>query len=167
MNGSWLARPSSEPEGKGKGPATSLAKPGADATWNVLPPPACPAKMDAMLRIPIIAVSFAITACGGEQPVHSPSSAAPLFRGGQGEVRLRCGSESLRARLRQGQIAVQVGAGERTVLVPVADPRAESGQAYGDGRLTLYKIRDTESWRLARSAAPAPGAECKREPRVH
>lgn len=114
----------------------------------------------------IIALSFAIGACGaGEPPVHSPSSTTQLFRGGQAEVRLRCGSESLRARLRQGQLAVQMGTGESATLVPVDDPRAKSGQAYGDGRLTLYKVRDADSWRLARSSAPAPGAECQPETR--
>ena len=121
--------------------------------------------MQAMSRTIIIALSFVLAACGpGEPPVHSPSSSTQLFRGGQSEVRLRCGSESLRARLRQGQLAVQVGTGERAVLVPVDDPRAPSGQAYGDGRLTFYKLSDAGSWRLARSAAPTPGAECKAEP---
>lgn len=122
-----------------------------------------PGQDGTMSRPVMIAASLALAACGGEQPVSGPSSATPLFRGGQSEVRLRCGSDSLRARLRQGQIAVQVAAGESSVLVPVEDPRAASGQAFGDGRLTLYKMRDSESWRLARSAAPAPGAECKPE----
>ncbi len=121
-----------------------------------------------MSRSIFIALFLALAACGaGEQPVHSAASAPQLFRGGQAEVRLRCGSESLRARLRQGQLAVQVGSGESAVLVPVDDARAQSGQAYGDGRLTLYKVRDADGWRLARSAAPAPGAECTPEPRAN
>ena len=80
---------------------------------------------------------------------------------------MRCGSESLRARLRQGELAVQVGAGETAVLVPVDDPRARPGQAYGDGKLTLYKVGEAERWRLARSAAPAVGAECNPEPKAN
>ncbi len=119
-----------------------------------------------MSRSMIVALSLALGACGAsEPPIHSPSSTTQLFRGGQTEVRLRCGSESLRARLRQGQVAVQLGTGESATLVPVDDPRAKPGQAYGDGRLTLYKVRDADSWRLARSTAPTPGAECQAETR--
>ena len=39
------------------------------------------------------------------------------------------------------------------------------GLAYGDGKLTLYKLRDPESWMLARSDAPAATA-CQREATV-
>lgn len=110
-----------------------------------------------------IALAFALAACGNEQPLQSASTAsAQLFRGGGSEVRLRCGSESLRARLRQGQILAQVGSGENKILVPVDDPRAKSGPAYSDGKLTLYKVPDAQTWTLAQHDAST--AECRPEP---
>jgi len=109
-----------------------------------------------MKAIAIAIVPLALAACGAaEPPVQSASASAPLFRGAQQEVRLRCGSETLRARLRQGQILAQVGSGESTVLVPVDDPRASSGPAYGDGKLTLYKAPGAQSWMLATSPTGA------------
>lgn len=109
-------------------------------------------------------LSLALVACGGaEQPVHSASTAPQLFRGGQAEARFRCGSESLRARLREGKLLVQVGSGETAALVPVDDPRSQAGKAYGDGKLTLYKVGNSETWMLAR-AGTAGDAECKQEP---
>lgn len=97
-----------------------------------------------------------LAACGAAAPpVHSASATTPLFRGAQQEIRLRCGSETLRARLRQGQILAQIGSGESTVLVPVDDPRASSGPAYGDGKLTLYKAPGAQSWMLATNQAGA------------
>ena len=77
-------------------------------------------------------------------------------------IRLRCGSDTLRARLRDGQLLAQVGSGESKVLVPVNDPRASPGDAYGDGKLTLYKVPETQSWALASGNAAA--AECKPAP---
>ena len=116
-----------------------------------------------MLRPALLALPLALAACGPTQePVQSASAAPQLFRGGQSEVRLRCGSETLRARLRQGQLLVEVGSGESAVLVPVDDPRAQAGHAYGDGKLTLFKVHDPENWMLARSDAPG-AAECRRE----
>lgn len=121
------------------------------------------ATVGGMYRVTSLALSFALAACGaGEEPVQSTSSAsAQLFRGAGSEVRLRCGSQSLRARLRQGQVLARVGDGESKVLAPVADPRAGSGPAYSDGRLTLYKLPDTDSWALA-TGTSGP-AECSRE----
>ena len=121
------------------------------------------AKVRRMSRLSLFALPLvlALAACAAaETPIQSAPAAPQLFRGGAGEVRLRCGSESLRARLRQGQLAVQVGTGESTVLVPVDDPRARSGPAYGDGKLTLYKVPEGERWMLARSGGAAP-AECR------
>jgi hypothetical protein len=110
-----------------------------------------------MTRVPFIALLLATAACGSETPpVESTAASAQLFRGAGGEVRLRCGSESLRARLRQGQVLAQVGSGESAVLVPVDDPRAKSGPAFSDGRLTLYKLPEAQAWTLARGSAAAP-----------
>ena len=115
------------------------------------------------MRHPVPFFALLLAACGpAAPPVQSASQSPQLFRGGQTEVRLRCGSDSLRARLSQGQLLVQVGTGESAVLVPVEDPRAQAGQAYGDGKLTLYKVRDPESWMLAKSGAPGAAA-CRRE----
>ncbi len=115
-----------------------------------------------MYRVTAIALSFALAACATEAPpVHSASASPQLFRGTGSEVRLRCGSETLRARLRQGQVLAQVGNGESAVLLPVDDPRAGSGPAWSDGRLTLYKVPEKDAWALA-GATTAP-AECRRE----
>ena len=120
-----------------------------------------------MSRLALLVLPLALAACGATQvPVQSASASPQMFRGGQSEVRLRCGSETLRAKLRQGQLLVQVGNGENSVLVPVDDPRAQAGHAYGDGKLTLFKVRDPEGWRLAR-ADTADVAECRREYRAN
>ena len=116
-----------------------------------------------MMRLSVPALLLALSACGAEPPpVATPSTSAQLFRGAGQEVRLRCGSERLRARLRQGQVLAQIGDGENRVLVPVEDPRAPSGEAYSDGKLTLYKIPDSQSWALADGASGA--SECRHEP---
>lgn len=104
---------------------------------------------------------LALAGCAAAEPVAAPATSSDqLFRGGQNEARLRCGSESLRARLRQGQLLVQVGSGESAVLVPRDDPRAKPGEAFGDGRLTLYRAPGGEGWMLAKSSAPGAGAPC-------
>jgi membrane-bound inhibitor of C-type lysozyme len=100
----------------------------------------------------LASLALALAACGADQaPVQSASAQPQVFRGGQAEVRFRCGSESLRARVRQGTVQVQVGSSESATLVPVTDPRAEAGHAYGDGKLTLYKVGNSETWMLAKS----------------
>lgn len=110
---------------------------------------------------------LALAGCAAAEPVAvSSTPSAQLFRGGQSEARLRCGSESLRARLRQGQLQVQVGSGEHAVLVPRDDPRARPGEAYGDGRLTLYRAPGSDGWVLARSAEPGAGAPCNPDPKA-
>lgn len=116
-----------------------------------------------MMRFSLPALFLALSACGNAPPpVETPSSStAQLFRGGGGEVRLRCGSDRLRARLSQGQIVARVDGGDSKVLVPVEDPRAQSGQAYSDGSLTLYKLPRSESWALA--DGPSGAAECRPE----
>ena len=112
----------------------------------------------------LLLVPFA--ACGTETPPAQSAPASPqLFRGAHTEVRLRCGSESLRARLRQGRILAQVGAGEEAILVPVDDPRAKSGPAYSDGKLTLYKVPEADGWTLAGTAAGS--AACTPESKAH
>lgn len=116
-----------------------------------------------MLRLFVPALFVALSACGADTPPPATAaSGAQLFRGAGHEVRLRCGSERLRARLRQGQVLAQLGDGEATVLVPVDGPRAGSGQAYSDGRLTLYKLPDSPAWALADGASGA--AQCRHEP---
>lgn len=116
-----------------------------------------------MKRVSLLALFLSTAACGAETPPVQSASATPqLFRGSGSEVRLRCGSESLRARLRQGQILAQVGSGESKILVPVDDPRAKSGPAYSDGTLTLYKVPDAQTWTLAQHEAST--AECRPEP---
>lgn len=115
-----------------------------------------------MFRVTIPALVLAAAACGAETPpIQAASDSPPLFRGAGSEVRLRCGSESLRARLRQGQIVAQTDAGETAVLAPVDDPRAQSGPAYSDGKLTLYKVPRADNWALARSGSA--GSACTRE----
>lgn len=120
--------------------------------------------MSRMMSRPLLLVlSLPLAACGAsEAPVRSASTSPQLFRGAGQEVRLRCGSERLRARLRQGQVLAQVGDGEQRVLVPVDDPRTRPGQAYSDGRLTLYKVPDSQTWALAGQASGP--AECRHEP---
>lgn len=122
-----------------------------------------PASIGAMFRLMIIGVLLPLAACGATQrPVQTASAAPQLFRGGGQEIRLRCGSERLRARLRQGQVLAQVGESEQRVLVPVDDPRAQPGQAYSDGKLTLYKVPDSEAWALAGQSSG--DARCSHEP---
>jgi hypothetical protein len=117
----------------------------------------------ALPALPLLALAGCATAAAETATAPSPST-AQLFRGGQAETRLRCGSESLRARLRQGQLLVQVGSGENAVLVPRDDPRARPGEAYGDGRLTLYRAPGGEGWMLARTSAPGAAARCSPDP---
>lgn len=91
----------------------------------------------------------------------------PLLRSTGPEVRLRCGSELLRAKLRGGRLVVQTASGERAILVPVTAPRsAPQGRAYGDGRLTLYKLKDVQAWALARSGEAGEPARCTTERRA-
>jgi hypothetical protein len=116
-----------------------------------------------MLRPLMIGLLLPLAACVPSQPPVQSASAAPqLFRGAGQEVRLRCGSERLRARLRQGQVLAQLSEGERRVLVPVDDPRAQPGQAYSDGQLTLYKAPDSQAWALAGQSSGA--AQCSHDP---
>ena len=116
-----------------------------------------------MTRVTFIALLLATAACRSEAtPVQTAGETPILFRGGGGgEVRLRCGSETLRARLRQGQVLAQVGNDAPAVLAPVEDPRAGSGPAYSDGQLTLYKVPEAQNWALARG--PADAAPCTRD----
>jgi hypothetical protein len=103
-----------------------------------------------MLRLALTIIVTSLAACSSETPPIASTPISPqLFRGTQSEVRLRCGSRALRARLRQGQIIAQLGSGEERVLAPVSDPRSSSGPAYSDGQLTLYKVRDGNAWALA------------------
>ena len=83
-----------------------------------------------------------------------------LFRSTGPEVRFRCGSEQLRAKLRNGRLVVQTASGERVILTPVAEPRAvPQTPAYGDGKLTLYKLREPQVWALSRADRPGQPVE--------
>ena len=97
----------------------------------------------------------------------APSTPAQLFRSTGPEVRFRCGSDLLRAKLRGGRLVVQTANGEKALLSPISEPRAvPHSPAYGDGRLTLYKLRDPEIWALARTDQPGPPTQCTPQRRV-
>lgn len=97
----------------------------------------------------------------------SAASPDPLLRSAGPEVRFRCGSEVLRAKLRGGRMLVQTANGERAVLTRVTEPRAvPQSPAYGDGRLTLYKVKGPETWALARTGQPGPPVPCTPQRRV-
>ena len=57
---------------------------------------------------------------------------------------------------------VQTAQGERAVLLPVPGPgEIKASPAYGDGRLTLYKLKDSPAWALARTDRPGePPQHC-------
>ena len=114
-----------------------------------------------MIRFPLLALCMATTACGAPTPAVQNAASTSLSRGGGSEVRLRCGSETLRARLSGGRLLTEADSGESKVLVPVDDPRAKSGPAYSDGKLTLYKVPDAQAWTLAKGDAET--AECRPE----
>lgn len=106
-------------------------------------------------------------ACPSWTPVQSAAAPDRLFRSTSPEVRFRCGSDLLRAKLRGGRLVVQTASGEKAVLSPVSEPRAvPRTPAYGDGRLTLYKLKDPETWALARSGQPGEPAQCTPQRRV-
>lgn len=93
--------------------------------------------------------------CVSSAPAFSERGGERLFRSTGPEVRFRCGSELLRAKLRGGRLVVQTASGERAILTPVAEPRAvPQTPSYGDGRLTLYKLRDPQVWALSRADRP-------------
>lgn len=105
------------------------------------------------MRLTPLSCLFFVTACGGDA-IYSPASATPrqeigLFRGAPGEeVKLRCGSEELKARIRAGKLVVVVGKGEPSQLEPVNEPRAAAGSAaYGNTKLTFYRVAP-ETWEL-------------------
>lgn len=84
--------------------------------------------------------------------VQSATTTDRLFRSTGPEVRFRCGSELIRAKLRGGRLVVRTASGERAFLSPMVGPGAvPQTSAYGDGRLTLYKVRDPQVWALARA----------------
>lgn len=108
-----------------------------------------------MRLTPLTCLLF-VTGCGGET-TYSAASTSPqkeigLFRGSPGEeIKLRCGTEELKARIRAGKLVVVVGEGEPSQLEPVQEPRAVPGSgAYGNTRLTFYRVAP-EKWELRRS----------------
>ncbi len=70
-----------------------------------------------------ISLFFALVSVGiGGLPVPAASATGGerLFRSTGPEVRFRCGSELLRAKLRGGRLVVQTASGERATLTPIA-----------------------------------------------
>ncbi len=99
--------------------------------------------------------------CVALEPAQSAASPDPLLRSAGPEVRLRCGSDVLRAKLRGGRLLVQNANGDKAVLTRIAEPRALAQRpVYGDGRLTLYKVKDRQIWALARTGQPGPPVHC-------
>lgn len=99
--------------------------------------------------------------CVSSQSARSASSPDQLLRSAGPEVRFRCGSEVLRAKLRGGRMMVQTANGQRAVLARVTGPRVvPKGPVYGDGRLTLYKVDGAESWTLMRAGKAGPPVHC-------
>ena len=107
------------------------------------------------VRSLILAVPLGLIASAGFVPASAAAAAEQMLRSTGPEIHLRCGSETLRAKLRGGRLVVRTANGERAILTPVTEPRAAPrAPAYGDGRLTLYKIRDPQVWALARTDRP-------------
>lgn len=119
-----------------------------------------------MRTLILLALSGA-AACTSWTPAQSAGAPAQLFRSTGPEVRFRCGSDLLRAKLRGGRLMVQTASGEKAVLTPVTEPRAvPRTPAYGDGRLTLYKAKNPETWALARTDRPGVPALCVPQRRI-
>lgn len=112
------------------------------------------------MRILISTVPLGVLALAGFVPPSVAATAEQLLRSSGPEIHFRCGSETLRAKLRGGRLVVQTANGDRAILSPVTEPRAvPQAPAYGDGRLTLYKIRDPQVWALARTDRPGEKAQ--------
>lgn len=128
----------------------------------------CPEQSGIFVRILIFFITFGVLAWVGFAPVNALAATEPLLRSTGPEIRFRCGSETLRAKLRGGRLMVQTANGKRAILSPVSDPRAMPRvPAYGDGRLTLYKIKDSQVWALARTDRPGkPVQHCTPQRRV-
>lgn len=115
-----------------------------------------------MLRLVTLLAIFALPACAGPpEPVSSPSMQWQSPQGVTG-TRLRCGSESLRTRIRDGNIVVERVGRPTTVLRPLAENGA-AGSAYGDGSLTLYRLPDRDGWAL-KTTGGAKDAHCRADP---
>ena len=119
------------------------------------------------MRSLILPALIGAAACAPSTPGQSAGAPAQLFRSTGPEVRFRCGSDLLRARLRGGRLLVHTASGEKALLSPMSEPRAvPHSPAYGDGRLTLYKLKDPEIWALARADQPGPPTQCTPQRRV-
>ncbi|HEV2043244.1 MAG TPA: hypothetical protein VGR05_01065 [Sphingomicrobium sp.] len=119
------------------------------------------------MRIALLLAVMGGAACISFAPVRSAASPDPLLRSTGPEVRFRCGSEVLRAKLRGGRLMVQTANGDRAVLTRVTGPSAvPQSPAYGDGRLTLYKVKGPQSWALARTGQAGPPVHCTPQKRV-
>lgn len=101
------------------------------------------------------------------KPGETAVASNPLFRSTGPEVRFRCGSDLMRAKLRGGRLVVRTAQGEKAILSPVTEPRAiPLTPAYSDGRLTLYKVKNPETWALARADRPGDPAQCSPQRRA-
>ena len=119
------------------------------------------------MRILLLLAVIGAAACVPHEPAKSAASPDKLLRSAGPEIRFRCGSELLRAKLRGGRMMVQTANGEKAVLTRVTEPRAvPQSPAYGDGRLTLYKLKKPETWALVRSGRPGKPVHCTPQRRV-
>ena len=110
---------------------------------------------------------FGGAACVLPEPARSAASPDQVLRSAGPEIRFRCGSQLLRAKLRGGRLMVRTANGEQAVLTRVTEPRAvPQSPAYGDGRLTLYKVKNRETWALARTGQPGPPVHCTPQRRI-
>lgn len=94
-----------------------------------------------MRTIGLTAMLFA-SACTAQTPPSAPLSSP------DGEVRLRCGSDALRARIRSEGLEVERKDGSKTIVPPRAADSVDDGAAYGDGEFTFYKVRGTGGWQV-------------------
>ena len=119
------------------------------------------------MRIVLLLAVIGGACCVALEPAQSATSPDPLLRAAGPEVRFRCGSDVLRAKVRGGRLMVQTANGDRAVLTRVAEPRAvPQSPAYGDGRLTLYKVKGPQTWALARTGQPGPPVHCTPQKQV-
>ena len=119
------------------------------------------------LRIVLLLAAMVGTGVVAAGPGRSASAPDQVLRSAGPEIRFRCGSEVLRAKLRGGRMMVQTANGEQAVLVRVSGPRAvPKAPAYGDGRLTLYKVEGAGSWTLIRAGSAGPPVSCTPDRRI-
>lgn len=91
------------------------------------------------LILSLVAVSMT-TACAAQQPELAP------LAGPDGQVRLRCGSDALKARIRAEGVEVERRDGSRVIVPPQQAPG--DGAAFKSDEFTFYKVRGTGGWQV-------------------